>query len=235
MGDNSRTGAYSTPPVAVNVLAVGSTVAAGTSAGSVSLTTVVPTSETRPRSSPLANVPAQRNPLILPRPPTAQSRSVTLPSALTRAVSSLTYAPRLAPQSLARSTNTPSPQVPVPVMKPVNFNVKVINPDKKKECQISVLRGVTEQMTSTPQNLIEELQRQFGSQLVPTTHQFPVGYMKGSTKVTIRSAADLADIWTCVKKGVQVSLWCEGVHRNIARCEVSDSASDDEGPPKKKR
>ncbi len=58
-----ETGAYSTPPVAVNVLAVESTVAAGTSAGSVSLTTVVPMSETRPRSSPIANVPAQRNPL----------------------------------------------------------------------------------------------------------------------------------------------------------------------------
>ena len=59
----------------------------------------------------------------------------------------------------------------------VNFNVKVINPDKKKDYQVYVLRDVHDGIVSTPQELVEEVQKQFGPQLVPTTHPFPVGYM----------------------------------------------------------
>lgn len=104
------------------------------------------------------------------------------------------------------------------------------------ECQIYVLRDVSEGAVSTPQKLVEQLQKQFGS-LVPSTRQFPVGYMKGSSKVTIRTAADVADIWAYVKKGDQISLWCQGVRSpkvSSVNVEGSDSESDDEGWSKKK-
>ena len=56
------------------------------------------------------------------------------------------------------------------------------------------IEEITESVVSTPQSLIKELQRQFGPQLVPTAHHFPVGYMKGSTKVSIRTPAGIANI-----------------------------------------
>ena len=59
----------------------------------------------------------------------------------------------------------PIPQTNAPAEKQVNLNVRVINPDKKKECEVYVLREITESVASTPQRLIEELQRQFGQQL----------------------------------------------------------------------
>ena len=80
----------------------------------------------------------------------------------------------------------------------VNFNLKVINPDKKKDYQVYIRRDVHDGIVSTPQELVEEVQKQFGPQLVPTTHPFPVGYMKGSTT---RSTADVADIWMHVRRG----------------------------------
>ena len=120
-----------------------------------------------------------------------------------------------------------------PVRDPaVNFNVRIINPDKKRDSQVFVLRSITKKLLSTPKTLITEMQRQFGPQLVPTTHSFPIGYMKGSTKVSVRTAADLSDIWTNVSNGDQVVLWCQGV-RQVCH-EISDSESENEGPPKKK-
>ena len=113
--------------------------------------------------------------------------------------------------------------------KQVNLNVRVINPDKKKDCEVYVLREITESVVSTPQSLIEELQRQFGTQLVPTAHHFPVGYMKGSTKASIRTPADVADVWTHLNRGDQIALWCEGVRRKtLHSAELSDGESDEE-------
>ena len=128
----------------------------------------------------------------------------------------------------------PTPQTNAPVEKQVNLNVRVINPDTKKECEVYVLREITESVVSTPQRLIEELQRQFGPQLVPTAHHFPVGYVKGSTKVSIRSSADVADIWTHLNRGDQIVLWCEGVRRKTSHlAELSDSESDEETSKKR--
>ena len=99
-----------------------------------------------------------------------------------------------------------------------------------------VLREITESVVSTPQSLIEELQRQFRPQLVPTVHPFPVGYMKGSIKVSIRTPADVADIWTHLNRGDQIVLWCEGVcHKTSHSAELSDSESDKETSKKRKR
>ena len=72
--------------------------------------------------------------------------------------------------------------------------------------------------------------------MVPTAHHFPVGYMKGSTKVSIRSLADVADIWTHLKRGDQIVLWCEDVRRKTSHlAELSGSESDEETSKKRKR
>ena len=57
--------------------------------------------------------------------------------------------------------------------------------------------------------------------------------MKDSTKLHIRTATDVLDVWNFVKKGEQILLWCQG---NLQ--EVSDNDSDEEmlkRPPVKKK
>ena len=41
---------------------------------------------------------------------------------------------------------------------------------------------------------------------------FHVGYTKGGTKVWIRTESDVQDVWTFVRCGDSVSLWCHGAH-----------------------
>lgn len=96
----------------------------------------------------------------------------------------------------------------------VNFNVKIFNPDNKKEQpQVFVLRDIAQSSTSTPEALMKDLCRQFGS-FVPKKQPFHIGYMKGSLKVSIRTPADMKDVWLQVSKGQDVVLWCEGVGDN---------------------
>ena len=60
--------------------------------------------------------------------------------------------------------------------------------------------------------------------------------MKGSTKVSIRSPADVADIWTHFNRRDQIVLWCEGVRRKISHlAELSGSESDEETSEKTKQ
>ena len=54
--------------------------------------------------------------------------------------------------------------------------------------------------------------KQFGSH-VTKKHQFAVGYMKGSMKVSIWTQADMSDVhvWLHVSRSENVIMWCEGV------------------------
>ena len=118
---------------------------------------------------------------------------------------------------------TYSRQVPAEVK--VNFNVKILNPENKKEQQVFVLRDVNQAITSTPETLREELRKQFGSH-VRKKYQFPLGYRRGSLKV---SPADMSEVWQCASRGKAVVLWCEGVGYHAR------SDSDDEFPKKRRK
>ena len=54
--------------------------------------------------------------------------------------------------------------------------------------------------------------------------EFPVGYLKGNSKVSIISAADVNDVWASVKKGESISLWCDRV-RVWSKRKADDSES----------
>ena len=169
------------PQVALNIAVGSATIAnAVTSQCSTSLVTV-PTYG----GSSVTRVPQRPLPVILPQWPQASRPA----GVQTQSAGSLSYNLQVVQQLQAPVIIRPTAQTNAPAEKQVNLNVSVINPDKKKECEVYVLRKITESVVSTPQRLIEELQWQFGPQLVPTAHHFPVGYMKGSTKVSISSDA----------------------------------------------
>ena len=219
---NKQVGRVCNPAqVALNIAVGSATIANAVTSQCSTPVVTVPSSG----GSSVIRVPRRPLPVVLPQQPQASRPA----GVQTQSAGSLSY--NLPPVQ--------QPQAPViirPAEKQVNLNVRVINPDKKKECEVYVLREITERVVSTPQSLIKELQRQFGPQLVPTTYHFPVGYMKGSTKVSIRTPADVADIWTHLNRGDQIVLWCEGVRRKTSHsAELSDSESDEETSKKRKR
>lgn len=82
--------------------------------------------------------------------------------------------------------------------------------------------------------------KQFGSELVPDDLDFPVGYTKGGSKVWIRTATDVLDVWNFVSSNDSVSLWCHGVSSCSSRSKrqkdfSSDSDTDSEDLKYKKK
>jgi len=78
--------------------------------------------------------------------------------------------------------------------KSMKVNTKVINPEKKKEFETYVLRNVTKDSMYLHSDAIiilrKEILQQFGDHLV-SWKDFAVGFMKNSSKVTIRSSAGI--------------------------------------------
>ena len=116
-------------------------------------------------------------------PRTSPSQPVTLnPVTLNTALQALAKAqqansaPLLPKQQGSRVSTSSIP--PSSASKPINLNIKVINPDKKSESQTFVLRNISGAV-STPSQLREEILKQFGPELVPDDLDFPVGYTKG--------------------------------------------------------
>lgn len=196
----SRDSSNQSPPVAVNVRAVGSTVVAAGAVSASSSAIRVLSTEVPPAESSSRTISNPQN----PRNTASHSRPVTVrvlggPAAYT--------GPSLAEEK-------------------VNFNVKIFNPENKKEQHVFVLRDVTQAMMASPETLIQVLRRQFGSH-VHKRHQFPIGYMRGSLKISIRTPADISDVWLRASKGESVVLWCEGTGYHAG------NDSDDETPSKR--
>ena len=91
----------------------------------------------------------------------------------------------------------------------------------------------------SPGQLKAELYRQFGPEILSENLNFGVGYMNGNSKVSIRSSADIEDVWrlssTCKEEGIV--LWCE---RTKKRNYISSDESDEDiarpqGKSKKKK
>lgn len=62
-----------------------------------------------------------------------------------------------------------------------NFNVKAINSAKVKDCPVYILRNVDNKNLSSFSELIEN---RFWSGLILETHRLPIGYFKGSIKIS---------------------------------------------------
>ena len=107
-----------------------------------------------------------------------------------------------------------------------NLNVRVINPHKKSECETCVLHNIGSHNISTPDCLRREIWRQFGSEVVSPKLDFPIGYMKSGSKISIKSVSDIQDVWGFVRSGTNITLWCNGLSL-AERCQ-SSSGSDDE-------
>ena len=53
---------------------------------------------------------------------------------------------------------------------------------------------------------MKEILKQFGPELVPDYHDFPVGYARGGNNVWISMATDVQDVWSFVHGCESVAL-----------------------------
>ena len=123
-------------------------------------------------------------------------------------------------------------------LKKFNVNTKIINPDKKSIYETYVLRMVGSSNISTPQQLRQQILKQFGEKLVSSKLDFPVGYMKAGSKVWICSDADITDVWSLISKGDAITFWCHGIGKSSADPifdDEDDNGNVDIRKPKRKK
>lgn len=110
--------------------------------------------------------------------------------------------------------------------------MKVINPDKKSDAKLYILRNVSWQHLSNPDKVrdffVDQLRDQVSSNAV-----FDFGYFQGNKRVWVRNSDDLKEVHKLLKTNDShsVTLWCDGKsdHRPAKRSGSDLNFSDSDG------
>jgi hypothetical protein len=114
--------------------------------------------------------------------------------------------------------------------------VKILNPDKKSEAKLYMLRDVDKDNLGTLTEFKERIFEQFGEEVVNDELDFEMGFYRNNKRVWVRSAADFNDyIKKAIRSSDNVTLWCMGVsekrrrgkHRRVYSDSNSECDSDD--------
>ena len=113
-------------------------------------------------------------------------------------------------------------------MNPVpSVSVKVINPSKKSDTRLFILRNVELQKLKTPENMNKLLLSQLEQEIV-AKESFEMGYFQGNKCVWVRNKDDFQEVVKLLRSKC-VTLWCMGKSQASKRVlELSDSESDEE-------
>ena len=70
--------------------------------------------------------------------------------------------------------------------------------------------------------------------------EFDFGYMKSSNMISIRTQPDLAEIWSEIRSGKSITMWCDGLRdaskkRTYSMDQDENAIFEETQPPKKKR
>ena len=116
-------------------------------------------------------------------------------------------------------------------MNPVlSVSVKVINPSKKSDTRLFILRNVELQKLKTPESMNNLLHSQLGQEIV-AKESFKMGYFQGNKRVLVQNEDDIQEAVKLLRsKGNHcVTLWCKGKSQASKWVlELSDSESDEE-------
>ena len=97
-------------------------------------------------------------------------------------------------------------------MNPVpSVSVKVINPSKKSDTRLFILRNVELQKLKTPESMKNLLLSQLGQEIV-AKESFEMGYFQGNNCVWVRNENDSQEVVKLLrsKDNHCVTLWCMG-------------------------
>lgn len=77
---------------------------------------------------------------------------------------------------------------------------------------------------------MHKLERIIRDQLFDEISQstFDIGYIQGSHTVTVRGKEDLLEVWSSLKKGGNIILWCDGLKRLTKKGAMSNDSSEDD-------
>ena len=93
----------------------------------------------------------------------------------------------------------------------VDFTIRVINPERKREAKTFILKGIELETFGTVKNLREEILEQLGRNVVSFMLDFGVGYMAGNQRICFREKDQIGpQLLRLAKNGSQ--LWCEGLN-----------------------
>ena len=106
---------------------------------------------------------------------------------------------------------------------------------KGKEPKIFTLRDIRPEAMTSCTALKILIKAQLSQDI--TEEDFDIGYLHGNTVVSIRSKADLNELWEGLRRGLNTTLWCDGMTGEVAQYSSlgrKRSAQDDETHEKNK-
>ena len=87
--------------------------------------------------------------------------------------------------------------------------LKAVSRAGKTGFKMFTLRNIDCNKISSRDDLIREIRRQLLGDIIQS--EFDVGFVSGTSVISICNPADLAEVWMDIKKGHKVVLWCDGL------------------------
>lgn len=118
--------------------------------------------------------------------------------------------------------------------------IKCASKENKKESKTFTLRNVDSSVVTSCVTLKALIKAQLKGDV---EKDFDIGYQHNNSVVSIRSADDLLEVWSNIRQGKNVTLWCDGLktvdavirHKRPANAtEVPDEDDDDQDVSRKK-
>lgn len=110
--------------------------------------------------------------------------------------------------------------------------LKAVSKGSKKEPKMFMLRNMNLSQISTSLDLMFLIKAQLKEDMIKDN--FDVGYLQNTTVIILRSKYDLSELWDNVRRGQNITLWCDGMKLpkvttgNRKRSSLDSLDSDDE-------
>ena len=126
---------------------------------------------------------------------------------------------------------TPLTTSPAHATQPYSANVikkvllKAVSKSNKKDPKTFTLRNIQSSHISTCHELKFLIRAQLQEDMIK--EDFDVGYLQNSTVISIRSTDDLLEVWENIRRGKNITLWCDGM-KSASGKRLLDADSDNE-------
>ena len=105
----------------------------------------------------------------------------------------------------------------------ISVAVKVINPAKKSDTKLFMLRNVDKDHIRTLDDLKGIICEQFGEDVVSQDLKFDCGYYRSNKKIWVRNDDDFEEILRLLGSSKDVTLWCMGIPSKSGKRQRSSS------------
>ena len=111
--------------------------------------------------------------------------------------------------------------------------IKATNKENKGKDKLFVLRDIESEKLMSCKDLKLLIKAQLKEDI--TESEFDVGYIHGSSVVTIRNQVDFEELWDGLRKGANTMLWCNGMQSSLVGSKRSTDTSHTEVEKKRRK